>query len=141
MVNLTDQLSLVSLDMSIEYGESIERVEAVIAKNIEEIKKSIPQIVEGPYYKGISSLGDSSVNLKFFAMCEENDRFQVERDLNRAFKLLFDKNNINIPFPQVVVNKPTSFEKATLKEKEIAKSFVDEQKELSNGLEDVNDKG
>ena len=138
MVNLTDQLSLVSVDMSIEYGESLERVEAVIAQNLEQIKKSIPKIVEGPYYKGVSSLGDSSVNLRFFAMCEEDDRFQVERDLNRQFKLLFDKNNINIPFPQVVVNKPVEFASATEKEKEIAHEFVNEQKESSSGVEENN---
>ena len=138
MVNLTDQLSLVSIDMSIEYGESLERVEAVIAQNIEEIKKSMPKIVEGPFYKGVSSLGDSSVNLRFFATCEENDRFQVERDLNRAFKLLFDKNNINIPFPQVVVNQPVTFEEASSKEKKIAEAFVAEQKEASGNLEEVN---
>ena len=140
MVNLTDQLSLVSIDMAIEYGESLERVEAIIAKNLNEIKKSIPKIVEGPYYKGVSSLGDSSVNLRFFAMCEENDRFQVERDLNRAFKLLFDQNNINIPFPQVVVNKPISFEQASAKDKAIAKEFLDQQKELSGNIEEVNNK-
>lgn len=140
MVNLTDQLSLVSVDMSIEYGESLERVEAVIAQNLEQIKKAIPKIVEGPFYKGVSALADSSVNLRFFAMCEEDDRFQVERDLNRQFKLLFDKNNINIPFPQVVVNKPVEFASATEKEKEIAHEFVKQQKELSGNIEDVNDK-
>ncbi len=140
MVNLTDQLSLVSVDMSIEYGESLERVEAVIAQNLEQIKKAIPKIVEGPFYKGVSALADSSVNLRFFAMCEEEDRFQVERDLNRQFKLLFDKNNINIPFPQVVVNKPVEFANATASEKKIAEEFVNEQKELSGNLEDVNNK-
>jgi small conductance mechanosensitive channel len=140
MVNLTDQLSLVSIDMSIEYGESLERVEAIIAQNLDAIKKAVPKIVEGPFYKGVSALADSSVNLRFFAQCEEDDRFQVERDLNRQFKLLFDKHNINIPFPQVVVNKPVSFEEATAKDKKIAEQFVNEQKELSGNLEDVNDK-
>ena len=140
MVNLTDQLSLVSIDMCIEYGESLERVEAIIAQNLDAIKKAVPKIVEGPFYKGVSALADSSVNLRFFAQCEEDDRFQVERDLNRQFKLLFDKNNINIPFPQVVVNKPVSFEEATAKDKKIAEQFVNEQKELSGNLEDVNDK-
>ena len=138
MVNLTDQLSVVSVDMSIEYGESLERVEAIIAQNIDKIKEAIPAIVEGPYYKGVSALADSSVNLKFFAKCEEEDRFQVERDLNRQFKLLFDKNNINIPFPQVVVNKPVEFSSATEKEKEIAHEFVNEQKETSSGIEENN---
>ena len=138
MVNLTDQLSVVSVDMSIEYGESLERVEAIIAQNIDKIKEAIPAIVEGPWYKGVSALADSSVNLKFFAKCEEDDRFQVERDLNRQFKLLFDKNNINIPFPQVVVNKPVEFASATEKEKEIAHEFVNEQKESSSGVEENN---
>ena len=138
MVNLTDKLSLVSIDMAIEYGESLERVEAVIAKNLDAIKHTIPKIVEGPFYKGVSSLGDSSVNLRFFAMTEEDDKFQVERDLNRAFKLLFDKNNINIPFPQVVVNQPVEFAKATAAEKKLANEFVEVQKEVSSGIEEVN---
>ena len=60
----------------------------------------------------------------------------MERDLNREFKLLFDKNNINIPFPQVTVNKPVSFENATNKEKQIAKDFIKGQKEASNGIDD-----
>ena len=136
MVNLTDQLSVVSVDMSIEYGESLERVEAIIAQNIDKIKEAIPAIVEGPYYKGVSALADSSVNLKFFAKCEEDDRFQVERDLNRQFKLLFDRNNINIPFPQVVVNKPTTFENASAKEVEKSQEFVKEQKDLSSHIRD-----
>ena len=138
MVNLTDKLSLVCVDMSIEYGESLERVEAVIAQNLDKIKASVPKIVEGPFYKGVSALADSSVNLRFFATCEEDDRFQVERDLNRQFKLLFDQNNINIPFPQVTVNQPVEFEQATSKEKKIAEDFVNEQKEGLKGLENVN---
>ena len=138
MVNMTDQLSIAAIDMSIEYGESLERVEAVIAQNIDKVKEAIPAIVEGPWYKGVSALADSSVNLKFVAKCEETDRFQVERDLYRQFKLLFDKNNIGIPFPQIVVNQPATFEEATKAEKKIAKEFIEEQKEVSSGVEENN---
>ena len=138
MVNMTDQLSIAAIDMSIEYGESLERVEAVIAQNIDKVKEAIPAIVEGPWYKGVSALADSSVNLKFVAKCEETDRFQVERDLYRQLKLLFDKNNIGIPFPQIVINQPTTFEEATKAEKKIAKEFIEEQKEVSNGVEENN---
>jgi small conductance mechanosensitive channel len=101
MVNMTNQLSLASIEMCIEYGESLERVEAIIAENLPKIKEAIPAIKEGPYYKGVSALADSSVNLKFIAKCDETTKYQVERDLNRQFKLLFDKYNINIPFPQI----------------------------------------
>ena len=138
MVNMTNQLSIASIEIGIEYGESLERVEAVIAENLPNIKKVIPEIVEGPFYKGVSALADSSVNLKFIAKCEETAKYQVERDLNRYFKLLFDKNNINIPFPQVVINQPTEFEKASAKEVKKAKKFIEEQKEASQGMEEVN---
>ena len=140
LVNMTNQLSLATVDMSIEYGESLERVEAILNDNLPKIKETIPQIVEGPYYKGVSALGDSSVNLKFIARCEETAKYQVERDMNRQFKLLFDKHNINIPFPQVVVNKPVTFEEATKFEQKKAQKFVEEQKEASEGMEEFNGK-
>ena len=140
LVNMTNQLSIASIEMCIEYGESLERVEAILKDNLEQIKAAIPEIKEGPFYKGVSALADSSVNLKFVAKCEEQAKYQVERDMNRQFKLLFDKHNINIPFPQIVVNEPIEFEKATSKEMQDAKEFVKDQKEVASGLEDVNDR-
>lgn len=134
LINMTNQLSLAYCDMSIEYGESLERVEAILKDNLDKIKENIPEIVNGPYYKGVSEFADSAVVLRFVAECEEGGRFQVERDLNRQFKLLFDKYNINIPFPQVVVNQPGKFEKSSKKEVEIADKFVKEQKQVSKNL-------
>ena len=140
LVNMTNQLSLASIEMCIEYGESLERVEAILNDNLASIKEAIPEIKEGPFYKGVSALADSSVNLKFIAKCEETAKYQVERDMNRQFKLLFDKHNINIPFPQIVVNEPIEFEKATSNDVKLAKEFVNNQKVVASGLEDVNDR-
>lgn len=49
-------------------------------------------------------------------------------------KLIFDKYDINIPFPQVVVNQPIEFQKATEEEKETANKFAEEQKVKSKNL-------
>lgn len=136
VINMTNQLSLAICDISIEYGESLERVEAILKANLPQIKEAIPDIKEGPFYKGVAELADSSVVIRFVANCEEGAKYQVERDMNRQFKLLFDKNNINIPFPQVVVNQPTNHEKSTNTDKSDAKSFVEEQKKLSKGIAD-----
>ena len=138
LVNMSDQLSIAAIDIGIEYGESLERVEAILKEHLDEIKGAIPEIVEGPYYKGVSELADSSVNLKFVAKCKEGSKYQVERDMNRQFKLLFDKYNVNIPFPQVVVNKPITFEEASALEKKESKKFVQEQKDLSKDIHDEN---
>lgn len=136
LVNMSDELSIAACDIGIEYGESLERVEAILKEHLDEIKKAIPEIVEGPFYKGVSELADSSVNLKFVAKCKEGAKYQVERDMNRQFKLLFDKHNVNIPFPQVVLNQPVSFENASAKDVSKAKEFVQEQKDLSSHIRD-----
>ena len=108
VINQTRQLSLATCTVGIEYSESIERVEQVINDNIPYIKEQIPAIVDGPFYKGVDQLAASSVNLLIVAKCNETDVYQVKRDLNREIKLLFDRNNINIPFTQVVVNAPNT---------------------------------
>ncbi len=137
IVNMTEQLSLACVEIGIEYGESLERVEAILKENLSNIKNNVPDIKEGPVYQGVSELGNSSVIIRFVAKCDEGCKYQVERDLNRQFKLLFDKYNINIPFPQVVVNQPQDFKNATQKQIHEAKQFVEEQKELSKAIGDV----
>lgn len=109
----------------------------MIRDNLENIRAHIPAIVDGPYYKGVDALGASSVDLLFVAKCREEDIFQVQRDLNREIKLVFDKNNINIPFPQVTVSelKETEISVPNHIERE-SREFHEEQKALSKGLED-----
>lgn len=139
VVNQTQNLSVVSTIISIEYGESLPRVEVVIRDNLDKIKEAIPQIVEGPFYKGVKTLGASSVDLLFMSNCRESDYFVVSRAMNRELKLLFDENNINIPFPQVVVNRPVSFDSNTSKYTEnAADRFVEEQAVMSRDLEEQN---
>ena len=137
IVNQTAELSVARCVMSIDYGESLERVELVIRDNLEAVKKRIPEIVEGPFYKGVTELGGSSVDLLFMAKCSEQDIYQVQRDLNREFYILFNKNNINIPFPQVTIsNRETEEVKVTKTQEKQARAFADDQAEQSRGIED-----
>ena len=55
VINQTQHLSVVSTTISIEYGENLPKVELIIRDNIDRIKASIPQIVEGPFYKGVTA--------------------------------------------------------------------------------------
>lgn len=139
IINMTAQESLAICDVQIDYAESIERVENIISRNLDYIRSNIPAVKEGPYYKGVSALGDNGVTIRLVAKCREDDRFQTERDLNREIKILFDKYNVNIPFPQVVINYPKGKKSSNEEEKESAKRFVDEQKSLSKSLDDDNE--
>ena len=139
IVNQTQELSVAKCYVGIPYDARIENVEAVIADNIDEIKEKIPAILEGPFYKGVSELGESSVNLLFVAKCKEADLYQVQRDLNRAIKILFDDNGVNIPFNQLdvhLINDEGSGEKLTKKTIAKAEGFIDEQRDLSKDIDD-----
>ncbi|MDT8336241.1 MAG: mechanosensitive ion channel family protein [Candidatus Izemoplasmatales bacterium] len=103
-INTTSSLSKAICEIAISYGENLERVEKIIHENLHEIKNNIPKIVEGPYYLGVQTLADSSIILRVIGMVHEGDRYTVSRSLNREMKILFDKNKIEIPFPQLVVH-------------------------------------
>lgn len=136
VVNMTKEHSYAAVEVGIEYGESLERVESILAKELPNIKKRLPAIIDGPFYKGVTMLADNSVNIKIVAECAEKDRAPLTNDLNREMKLLFDRYDISIPFPQVVVNQPTVFKKATFAEKMAADKFNAEQKEAIRNMVD-----
>ena len=137
IVNLSRELSLAVADCDFPYDVPIEFVENIIMNNLDRIKERIPAIVEGPYYKGVCMYKDSNVTIKLVAKCNEDDRFQVQRDLLREYRILLTENDIDIAFPQVVINQPSVKEyKLTNKEKRAAQEFAQEQKELASNLEE-----
>ncbi len=135
IINQTQELSVAKAYISIEYGESIPHVERIISENLKGIRERIPSIVDGPFYKGVNALAASSVDLLFVAKCKEEDVYQVQRDLNRELKLMFDQNNINVPFPQIVLNQPTVFD-AQPETASDTRSFVEDQRLRSKGIEE-----
>ena len=136
IINQTQELSLAKASVSISYNARIEKVEAVIADNINKIKDKIPTIVEGPIYMGVSELGESGVELLFVAKCKEDDIYQVQRDINREIKIMFDDNNIEIPFNQLVVHMGENADQGKVTQKDIKKAdkFNEQQKELSQDI-------
>lgn len=139
IINQSKELSVTTCVISVDYRESIPRVELVIKENIERIKQAIPEIVDGPYYKGVDSLGESSVNLLFIATVKESDYYIVQRALNRELKLIFDENNISIPFPQVTINNPEEFDtKISKRQAKKANDFAKDQSSAAKNYEDSN---
>ena len=136
VINQSKKTSVALCYIGVEYGDDLSRIELVIRDNIDRVKEHIPQIITGPFYKGVDSLGESSVNLLFMADCKEEDLFIVQRAMNREWKIVFDENHINIPFPQVTVSQyeahQETIDRATVRE---ARQFADTQSELSKGME------
>lgn len=89
--------------VSISYDADIKYVEKIINEEIIKNIESIEQVISISYL-GVCKLNNHSVDLKFELCSNQKDRFAVERMLNRELKLVFDQNNIEIPYNQMVIH-------------------------------------
>ena len=55
-------------------------------------------------YLGVRRLGDSGVALLVRARCHEAFRPRVTRAVNRKVYMMFKRNGIEVPFPQLTIH-------------------------------------
>lgn len=96
VVNMTRKNSWYPLEVTVSADQSLEKIEALLAEELPHIGASIPEIVSGPYYKGVTGLGKGNMTLSIIAECNEADYHQVQRALNRAVQELLAENEIRI---------------------------------------------
>lgn len=104
IINLSAELSYAISEVGVEYNADLNKLEEVIVNSFETIQERIPEILDIPRYDGVDELGDSAVIVRVIAHCEEKNRLQVRRELNKELKQILDANGFNIPFPQLVVH-------------------------------------
>jgi len=94
------------VDVGVAYGSDIENVIAIlldVAGKHPEVFKGNPQLPD-PYVLFLN-FGDSSLNFELRAIIHDiNRRLHVISDINRAINAEFNKQGIEIPFPQRDVN-------------------------------------
>ena len=137
VVNMSRELSLAVVDCEFPYDVPLQLIENILNDNLSKIKENIPAIKEGPFYKGVSYYGESNVAVKLIAKCNEEDRYQVQRDLLREYRILINSRGIDLSYPQVVINNSKESDyKLTEGDKKKADDFASKQKELSKDLEE-----
>ena len=128
VVNMSRLRSVVSVTLSVSYNEDVERVEALIIEETEALKEKVPNIIDGPWYKGIDNITASSIDFLVMCFVKEENRFQVTRDLKREFYLLFKKNDVQIPYTQVTVNGEDDKNRQKASPEEIALALQEQMK-------------
>ena len=139
VLNKTKMDSYATVNVNLPTGESLPYVENVLQRELPNVKKRVPAILDGPFYKGVVELTDSTMTLRVVATCAEKDRGALERSLKREMSILFARNNIA---PYVVTYEhDEDEEKKTVAEKirdavELSEAdrFVDEQTEAAQAL-------
>ena len=89
--------------VGIAYGESIDHAIEVLQ---DEMAKTtdMADIMETPAVAGVVGLDDSAVTIKVVAKCKVKTNLGVEAELRRRIKNRFDKEGIDIPFPQRTIH-------------------------------------
>lgn len=114
VLNMTKEASVASCTISIEYGQDLHYVEAVMNRELPLLKKKNPKILDGPMYLGVSKLGESGVDILIICKCHEQDILDMGRYLNREVLLIFYNNGINVPFPNVTVSELDASSRRTM---------------------------
>lgn len=105
VLNKSDNKSISVCDIGVPYNTDIEMLEKKLPVLLEEIRNNNPDImVENPEYLGVQKLADSAIVLRFIAKVAEKDLYSGERALNHDLLLLFRKNGIECPFPQMDIH-------------------------------------
>lgn len=104
-INSSNVLSQAISEVSISYNENFQKFEDMMREKLKLIKEKVSTIKKGPFFDGIEKFGDSSITIRVVAWTNEIDRLHTIRELNKHLKILFDENQIEMPYPQLVVHK------------------------------------
>ncbi len=109
--NKTMEFSKVNLTIGVAYGTDIDKVEKIInqiGKKMTSEKEWANQIIEVPHFLRVTELGDSSVEIKMVGKTKPNKQWGITGELRKRILKEFEKEKIEIPFPQIVVNRPSN---------------------------------
>lgn len=104
VLNCSSDSSVAVCDFPVSYNANLEEVEKVLKECLEEIMELHQDVFEKIEYKGVDRLAESAINLRVIGITKESDIFTARRILNREVYLAFTKNNIEIPFQQIVLH-------------------------------------
>jgi len=106
--NMSMGFSRVNMNIGVSYSSDIEKVKEVINRvgiELSEDSEFKDKIIDPIKYVRIDSFGDSSVNLKVLGETKPLAQWEVAGEMRIRLKKAFDKEGIEIPFPQMVVHQ------------------------------------
>lgn len=107
--NLTYVFSQVNVDVGVSYESDIDKVEEIINRVGQDMlndQQWAENIIEPIQFLRVDSFGASSIVVKSIGKVKPATQWETAGEFRRRIKRAFDKHNIEIPFPQVVLNQP-----------------------------------
>lgn len=106
--NLSKHFARVNLNIGVSYSANLERVIEVVNRVGRELTadpawKDI--ILKPPQFLRVDDFGDSAIIIKILGETKPLKQWDVTGELRKRIKIAFDKNGIEIPFPQRVIHR------------------------------------
>jgi small conductance mechanosensitive channel len=117
--NFSKDFSRINLNIGVGYGSNLEQVIEVINQVGTELATDplwANSIILSPQFLRVNDFADSSIMLKILGETLPSKQWEVTGELRKRLKVAFDKEGIEIPFPQVVVHRPKNVEENTIKD-------------------------
>lgn len=106
--NLSKDFAKTNLRVGISYNANLEKVIEVVNQVGQEMIQDEAwkdDINEAPQFVRVDDFADSAVIIKISGEVQPLKQWDVLGELRKRIKIAFDKNGIEIPFPQVVVHQ------------------------------------
>ena len=106
--NLSKNFARVNLNIGISYSANLEHVIEVINKTGEELANDVKfkdLILSPPAFLRVEDFADSAVIVKILGDTQPLKQWEITGELRKRLKIAFDREGIEIPFPQRVIHQ------------------------------------
>lgn len=108
--NLAKEWSRAVVNVGVAYKEDLDRVVSVLNSVGQELSRDPifgPGILEQSQVLGVENFGDSQVTLRILTKTRPLKQWETARELRKRIKAAFDREGIEMPFPQRVIYSHT----------------------------------
>jgi small-conductance mechanosensitive channel len=106
--NLSKDFARVNLEIGVAYDTDLEHLIEVINKTGKELAEDPDfkdSVITPPQFLRVNEFADSSIIVKILGETKPLKQWEVTGELRKRLKIAFDKEGIEIPFPQRVIHQ------------------------------------
>jgi moderate conductance mechanosensitive channel len=101
--NQSQHWSRALIDVEVAYDTDLDHAQEVIASVAHEIAESDSDVLDEPEVWGVEALGANGVMIRLVVKTRPSQQYRVSRELRARLKTAFEREGIEIPFPQQTV--------------------------------------
>ena len=108
VANMSKKFARINLDMGVAYNTDLEHLIRVINQTGKELAEDPTYkkfIIKAPQFLRVNDFADSAVIVKILGETKPLKQWEITGELRKRLKIAFDKEGIEIPFPQRVIHQ------------------------------------